>query len=140
MNSGAKLGLDQAAPTAGEKSPNVSEPRTPGHGELFEKFGRFLEDLKKKKFAPPMALGQTLDFYYKNMDEDIRIDFMLLENRLFAYRITNNEMVKEIVFYTIDGLEFVFRQRAYYGYDLKTKRYGKLGFFVDHLARTEVIE
>ena len=141
MNPGAKLGLDQAAPTAAAKqAAKDSEPRTPGLGELFEKFGRFLEDLKKKKVTPSMALAYMLNFYYENEDEDVRVNFMLLDNRLFAYRIRNNEVVKEIIFYTVDGLEFGFRQRAYYGYDLKTKRYGKLGFFIDHLARAEVYE
>ena len=105
---------------------------------LFEEWGEFLEKLKDSRDLPIVALVKALKFYRDNIDADVFIDFAPLDRRIFAYRIRNNEMVKEISFYTVDGLEFGFRQRAYYSF--KHKVYGNLGFSIDHLARSEVIE
>ena len=105
---------------------------------LFEEWGEFLEKLKDSRDLPIVALVKALKFYRDHVDADVFIDFAPLDRRIFAYKIVNNEMVKEIVFYTIDGIEFWFSQRAYYVLD--KKHYGRLSFCVDHLARTEVIE
>ena len=106
--------------------------------ELFKKWGEFLEELKKSKDLPIVALVKALKFYRDNIDVDVFIDFAPLDRRIFAYKIISNDLIKEIVFYTIDGIEFWFSQRAYYVSD--KKHYGRLSFGIDHLARTEVIE
>ena len=116
----------------------ASAPADKSMEALFEEWGEFLEKLKDSRDLPIVALVKALKFYLDNVDANVFIDFAPLDRRIFAYRIRNNEMVKEISFYTVDGLEFGFRQRAYYSF--KRKVYGNLGFFIDHLARSEVIE
>ena len=116
----------------------ASAPTDKSMEALFEEWGEFLEKLKDSRDLPIVALVKALKFYRDHVDADVFIDFAPLDRRIFAYRIRNNEMVKEISFYTVDGLEFGFRQRAYYSF--KHKVYGNLGFSIDHLARSEVIE
>ena len=105
---------------------------------LFEEWGEFLEKLKDSRDLPIVALVKALKFYRDHVDANIFIDFAPLDRRIFAYKIINNDLIKEIVFYTIDGIEFWFSQRAYYVLD--KKHYGRLSFGIDHLARSEVVE
>jgi len=125
MNAVGKV-LDQAAPTAGEKSPNVSEPPTRGQGQLFEKWIEFLKQLKDGE-TPDLVLMKTLNFYRRHVDQNVLIDFRVLEQKVFAYRL--NDEFGWIRFYTVDGLEIYFMWL-----------FGELMVCFDHLARTEVIE
>ena len=116
----------------------ASAPADKSREALFEEWGEFLEKLKDSRDLPIVALVKALKFYRDHVDTDVFIDFAPLDRRIFAYKIISNDLIKEIVFYTIDGIEFWFSQRAYYVLD--KKHYGRLSFCVDHLARTEVIE
>jgi len=116
----------------------ASAPADKSMEALFKEWGEFLEKLKDSRDLPIVALVKVLKFYRDNVDADVFIDFAPLDRRIFAYKIINNDLIKEIVFYTIDGIEFWFSQRAYYVLD--KKHHGRLSFCVDHLARTEVYE
>jgi len=129
MNPGAKLGLDQAAPTAAAKqAAKDSEPPTRGQG-LYENWIKFLKQLKKDASLPDLALMKTLMFYRRHVDQNVLIDFRVLEQRVIGYKLSDR--FGWIRFYTIDGLEISF-EWLYHPNGLAVN--------FDHLARVEVYE
>ena len=129
MNAGAKLGLNQAAPTAAAKqAAKDSEPPTRGQGEiLFEKWIEFLKRIKNSvSDLPVIVLMKTLNFYRENVDKDVDMAFTPLEHRVFAYAL--DDELGRINFFTIDGVWIRFEWVNY----AKT-----INIYFDHLARPE---
>ena len=139
MNPGAKLGLNQAAPTAAAKqAAKDSEPPTRGHRKLnwakvearetlYEKWIELLKELKKCKQLPEVTLGDVLSFYRYHVDEDVFVDPFVAKERIFAYRI--NDRFGWIQFYVVSGLVIEFE---WFGKTIEVN--------FDHLARAEVVE
>ena len=129
MNAGAKLGLNQAAPTAAAKqAAKDSEPPTRGQG-LYENWIKFLKQLKKDANPPDLALMKTLNFYRWHVDQDVLIDFRILEQKILAYKLSDR--FGWIDFFTVDGLWI----RFVWLHDLNTA-----AVYFNHLADPEVVE
>ena len=121
---------DQAAPTAAAKqAAKDSEPPTRGQGSLYENWIKFLKQLKKDASLPDLALMKTLMFFRRHVDQNVLIDFRVLEQRVIGYKLSDR--FGWIRFYTIDGLEISF-EWLYHPNGLTVN--------FDHLARAEVIE